>query len=264
MINDEREHPFELAAERGISPRSRPMINQLTPEQPLARDAGRPRAPDVRRPSADTDPAVGVLQDLYRDEGVKTACLVPLVSHDKAVGVIGLYHSRDREWPDDELALVQAFANQAAVAISNARLYRPTAEQAARMRSIHDLSARLNRLTDVQAIADAIVAEASTLAAFHDIRIYTADWEHGTCEPIAFTDRLLGMATSGTCRSTSVRARSPGWVAANAQPILSNDALNDERGLRSKAPRRSRSRCWWCRWSTRADRWVSSLSPSWA
>src|SRR4029078_4650888 len=102
-------------------------------------------------------------------------------------------HTRDREWPDDEIALAQSFANQAAVAISNARLYRSVADQAARIPSIQDLSSRLNRLTDVQAIADAIVAEASTLAAYHDIRVYTVNWEEGICELIAYTDRLLGV-----------------------------------------------------------------------
>jgi diguanylate cyclase (GGDEF)-like protein len=231
MINDEREHPFDLAAERGISPAFQAMIAQLTMSSPsLGTQAVRERRTFVAR-HADTDPAAGVLQDLYASEGVKTACLVPLVTHDRAVGVIGLYHARDREWPDDELALAQAFANQAAVAISNARLYRSTAEQAARMRSIHDLSARLNRLTDVQAIADAIVAEASTLAAFHDIRIYTVDWEKGTCEPIAFTDRLLGEGDFRDLLRVDIGPGSfTGWVAANAKPILSNDALNDDRG----------------------------------
>ncbi len=231
MINDEREHPFDLAAERGISPAFQATIGQLTlNSSSLGTQAVRERRTFVAR-HADTDPAVGVLHDIYREEGVKTACLVPLVSHDKTVGVIGLYHSRDREWPDDELALAQAFANQAAVAISNARLYRATAEQAARMRSIHDLSARLNRLTDVQAVADAIVAEASTLAAFHDIRIYTVDWERGTCEPIAFTDRLLGDGDFRDLLRVDIGPGSfTGWVAANAQPILSNDALNDTRG----------------------------------
>lgn len=231
MLTEEREHPFELAAERGISPAFQAMVAQLTLNSPsLGTQAVRERRTFVAR-HADTDPSTGVLQDVYRDEGIKTACLVPLVTHDRAVGVIGLYHARDRDWPDDELALAQAFANQAAVAISNARMYRSTAEQAARMRSIHDLSARLNRLTDVQAIADAIVAEASTLAAFHDIRIYTVDWEKGTCEPIAYTDRDLG---DGDFREALRVAIGPGsltgWVAGNAQPILSNDALRDGRG----------------------------------
>jgi len=231
MITEEREHPFELAAERGISPAFQAMVSQLTmTSASLGTQAIRERRTFVAR-HADTDPTTGVLQEIYRDEGIKTACLVPLVTHDRAVGVIGLYHARDRDWPDDELALAQAFANQAAVAISNARLYRSTAEQAARMRSIHDLSARLNRLTDVQAIADAIVAEASTLAAFHDIRIYTVDWERGTCEPIAYTDRDLGDGDFRNALRVEIGPGSfTGWVAANAQPILSNDALNDGRG----------------------------------
>jgi len=231
MITDEREHPFDLAAERGISPAFQAMVSQLTlTSASLGTRAVRERRTFVAR-HADTDSSTGIMQETYRSEGIKTACLVPLVTHDRAVGVIGLYHGRDREWPDDELALAQAFANQAAVAISNARLYRSTAEQAARMRSIHDLSARLNRLTDVQAIADAIVAEASTLAAFHDIRIYTVDWEKGTCEPIAYTDRDLGEGDFRDLLRVDIGPGSfTGWVAANAQPILSNDALNDERG----------------------------------
>ena len=82
-------------------------------------------------------PCVGL-----RRRGIRTVCLVPLVGGDEALGLLGLYHHTDRTWPDEEVALVQAFADQAAVAIQNARLYRSVAEQAARMRSIQDLSAR--------------------------------------------------------------------------------------------------------------------------
>ena len=105
------------------------------------------------------------------------------------------------------------------------------ADQAARIRSIQDLSARLNRLTDVQAIADAIVAEASTLAAYHDIRVYTVEWEHGICEPIAFTDRLLGGGDFKEALRVDIGEGSfTGWVAEHGEAILSNDALNDTRG----------------------------------
>jgi hypothetical protein len=55
-----------------------------------------------------------------------------------------------------------------------------------------DLSSRLNRLTDVQAIADAIVSEAARSLAYHDIRVYVVNWDEGFCEPVAYTDRLLG------------------------------------------------------------------------
>jgi diguanylate cyclase (GGDEF)-like protein/excisionase family DNA binding protein len=229
---DDSAHPFRPAAIRGLTDEFQQQVAMLT----LDADAIGVRAVRERRSlvarDADTAPDIGVLQEAYRAQGIRTACLVPLVSNDRAVGLLGLYHSRDRSWPEDELALVQSFANQAAVAIANARLYRSVAEQAARMRSIQDLSARLNRLTDVQAIADAIVAEASTLAAYHDIRIYTVDWERGSCEPIAYTDRLLGEGDFREALRVPIGEGSfTGWVAEHGEPILANDALNDTRGL---------------------------------
>jgi diguanylate cyclase (GGDEF)-like protein/excisionase family DNA binding protein len=229
---DDSEHPFSRAASRGLGDEFQARVHGLTLSDP----AGGVRAIRERRTAvvrdADTRSGVGAMQDMYRAEAIKTACLVPLVINNRAVGLLGLYHARDHEWPEDELALAQSFANQAAVAISNARLYRSVADQAARIRSIQDLSARLNRLTDVQAIADAIVAEASTLAAYHDIRVYTVEWERGVCEPIAFTDRLLGDGDFKDLLRVDIGEGSfTGWVAANGEPILSNDALNDTRGL---------------------------------
>ena len=231
---DDSEQPFKPAATRGLGDDFQSGVRLLT----LASEAVGVRAVRERRTfvvrGADTRQGVGEMQEMYRLEGIKTACLVPLVSNNRAVGVLGLYHQRDHEWPDDELALAQSFANQAAVAISNARLYRSVADQAARMRSIQDLSARLNRLTDVQAIADAIVAEASALAAYHDIRVYAVDWDRRVCEPVAFTDRLLGEGDfdfKDALRVDVGDGSFTGWVAENGEAILANDALNDPRGL---------------------------------
>jgi diguanylate cyclase (GGDEF)-like protein/excisionase family DNA binding protein len=228
---DDSETPFRSAASRGLGDEFEARVRQLTMASPaMGVRAVRERRTLVVR-NASQSSSMGPMLEVYASEGIATACLVPLVSNDRAVGVIGLYHSRDHEWPDDELGLAQSFANQAAVAISNARLYRSVADQAARMRSIQDLSARLNRLTDVQAIADAIVAEASTLAAYHDIRVYTVDWEARTCDPVAFTDRLLGEGDFRERLRVDVGEGSfTGWVAENGQPILANDALNDPRG----------------------------------
>jgi diguanylate cyclase (GGDEF)-like protein/excisionase family DNA binding protein len=228
---DESEQPFKSAASRSLGEEFQAKVRSLNLQSAaVGVQAVRERRTFVIR-NADTRAGVGEMQEGYRIEGIKTACIVPLVSNDRAVGVLGLYHVRDRDWPEDELALAQSFANQAAVAISNARLYRSVADQAARMRSIQDLSARLNRLTDVQAIADAIVAEASSLANYHDIRVYVVDWKHRVCEPVAYTDRLLGDGDFREALRVDVGEGSfTGWVAENGEPILANDALNDERG----------------------------------
>ncbi len=225
-------HPFRLAAQHGLTPAFLAHVADLS----LADETLGVRAAREGRSfwlsNVDTDPGAGSMREIYAAEGIGTACLVPLVGRDETIGVIALYHTSSRVWSDDSLELVQAFADQAAVAIQNARLYRSVADQAARMRSIQDLSARLNRLTDVRAIAQAIVAEAKTLAEYHDIRVYRVDWDSGWCEPIAFTREMLvgDPADAESLLRVPVGQGFTGWVAENAEPLLINDAVDDPRG----------------------------------
>ncbi len=228
----EDEHPLEVAAEHGLSPEFIERVAALRSDD----DAIVLRAMRDRRAFAfgieAMGSAVGPLRDAYTADGIRTACIVPLVGGDAVLGVLGLYHLHERNWPEEEVALVEAFADQAAVAIQNARLYRSVADQAARMRSIQDLSARLNRLTDVRAIAEAIVAEAAPLADFHDIRVYRVDWDRRVCDPIAFTREMLDadMSEAEALLRVEIGEGFTGWVAENGAPLLINDALDDERG----------------------------------
>jgi diguanylate cyclase (GGDEF)-like protein/excisionase family DNA binding protein len=232
LVTSTDEHPFQVAAQHGLAETFLERVGALR----LDSETVGVRALRERRPfamSIDDENQIGQLRSAYEAEGIRTVCLVPLVGGDEALGLLGLYHRADRTWPAEEVALVQAFADQAAVAIQNARLYRSVASQATRMRSIQDLSARLNRLTDVKAIAEAIVAEAAPLADFHDIRIYRVDWERNMCDPIAFTREML----DGDPENAEDRLRVEigqgftGWVAQHGEPLLINDALDDERGM---------------------------------
>ena len=224
-------HPVPLVT-RNLSAAFLRRSAELTP---TSRAVG-VRALDQRRTiwmrHADVDPEVGEMREAYAAEGIKTVCLVPLVSEGRGFGVIGLYHARDRVWPEEEVALAQAFADQAAVAIQNARLYRSVADGAARIRSINDLAARLNRLTDVQAIGQAIVDEASAITAYHDIRVYRVDHDAGVCEPVAFTREMLDADHGETAELLTLRIGEgfTGWVAEHGESLLVNNALDDPRG----------------------------------
>ena len=228
---DDTPHPVALVT-RGLSERFLSRSAALTTQSRTIgvrtfRD-GRPRWSR----HAHLDRSIGEMRKAYADEGIQTVCIVPLRSRGTSIGVLGLYHDTDRSWPDEEVALVQAFADQAASAIQNARLYRSVAEQAARMKSIQDLSARLNRLTDVRAIGEAIVEEARTLADYHDIRIYRVDWENGVCDPIAFTREMLEAEGEDAVALLRVGIGEgfTGWAAEHGEPLLINNALDDERG----------------------------------
>ena len=229
---DDGDRPFKVAAHYGLSDGFLAQVSELSSQsETIGTRAVRDRRSYAVR-NAGTDEAVGVMREVYAADDIRTACLVPLLGGDEPLGLLGLYHRRDRGWPEDEVALLQAFADQAAVAIQNARLYHSVADQAARMRSIQDLSARLNRLTDVRAIAEAIVAEARTLAEYHDIRVYQVDWERRMCDPIAFTREMLegDPEDAEALLRVAVGEGFTGWVAEHGEPLLINDAIEDERG----------------------------------
>lgn len=228
---DGTEHPVALTT-RGLSERFLARSAELTTRsRTIALSTLRDRRVRWAR-DAGADRSVGAMRTAYLEEGIRTVCIVPLLNRGRAIGVLGLYHDTDRSWPDDEITLVQAFADQAAIAVQNARLYHSAAESAARMRSIQDLSARLNRLTDVRAIGEAIVAEARTLADYHDIRIYRVDRERGMCDPIAFTREMLDGSTEDPVAALRVAIGEgfTGWVAEHGEPLLINDAVDDPRG----------------------------------
>jgi diguanylate cyclase (GGDEF)-like protein/excisionase family DNA binding protein len=225
--------PFSVAAQRGLSDRFIGRVLDLRiDDDSLGLRAVRDRRAHVTQRAGD-DPASGKMRMAFAEEGIRSACLVPLVGGETTLGLLGLFHRHDRTWPEDELGLAQAFADQATVAIQNARLYRSVAEQAARMRSIQDLSSRLNRLTDVRAIAEAIAAEAEPLADYHDIRVYRVDWDRRVCDPIAFTPELIDAegADAEALLRVEIGEGFTGWVAEHGEPLLINNALDDERGM---------------------------------
>ena len=229
---DGTEHPVALVT-RGLSDRFLERSAALTTgSRTISMRALQDQKAQWSR-NAHQDSAIGEMRRAYAEEGIQTVCIVPLLSRGESIGCVGLYHDSDRTWPAEELDLVQAFTDQAAVAIQNARLYRSVADQAARMRSIQDLSARLNRLTDVRAIGEAIVAEARALADYHDIRIYRVDWERRMCDPIAFTREMLegDPADAESLLRVQIGEGFTGWVAEHGEPMLINNALEDERGL---------------------------------
>ena len=61
---------------------------------------------------------------LVEDQGVRTNLLVPLISSRGGIGCLILFRNEVRPYTDDEIALVETFADQAVIAIENVRQFR--------------------------------------------------------------------------------------------------------------------------------------------
>jgi PAS domain S-box-containing protein len=84
--------------------------------------------------------------------GVKSAICVPLLAREKLVGVLTLVHPAPNAFSQEQLDLMQAIADQAGIAVLNARLYTESQRQARVMTALAEGAAAMNvslRMEDV-------------------------------------------------------------------------------------------------------------------
>ena len=67
--------------------------------------------------------------------------------------------SGQREWTQDEITLLEAAAERAALALENARLVESAQRRAARERAIGEISAKIGTFSDMNAILQTAVEE---------------------------------------------------------------------------------------------------------
>jgi len=94
-------------------------------------------------------------------DGAEQALLVaPISLRGEVIGALGLHETENRrQWTDDEVALIEAVAEQMALAIENARLLEQTQRRAARDRLLAEITARVRSSLDPQTILRTAVRE---------------------------------------------------------------------------------------------------------
>jgi GAF domain-containing protein len=113
-----------------------------------------------------------------RAAGIRTICGTPLRRDGKAIGALIVYRDRLAAFTDGELALQQGFADQAVIAIENARLFNETQEALERQTATSDiLRVIAGSPSDVQPVFEAILARALHLceAAFGFLTTYDGE-----------------------------------------------------------------------------------------
>ena len=132
------------AAQKGLFP------IPLSEEGSVAAAAIRGRAP-INIIDTQTDPRLSDEGRAVADaRGVRSRVLVPLLRHDEAIGVIAVSRRDVGGFIDDEIALLQTFADQAVIAIENARLF---SELQART---HELTRSVEQLTALGDVGRAV------------------------------------------------------------------------------------------------------------
>jgi GAF domain-containing protein len=152
-------------------------------------------------------------------DAIRTVLCAPMLKGDALLGVILVYHLEVRPFTENQIALVETFADQAAIAIENVRLFdelrRRTddlAQSVEELKALGEVTQAVNSTLDLQTVLSTIVAKAVEISATDAGAIYVFDEARD-----AFTlSATFGMdeATIAAIRAQRVALGDPGIAEA--------------------------------------------------
>lgn len=98
------------------------------------------------------DPSLQPLRPIIESEGIRSLLVIPLVYQGQLLGTLALYHNAPRAYTPEEIELAQAFANQTAIAINNARLYEELKASEQRYLDLYERAPAMYHTTDLNGI----------------------------------------------------------------------------------------------------------------
>jgi len=151
-----------------------------------------------------------------RGVGYRSLLVVPMVREGNAIGVIIVRREELRPFSEQQIKLLQTFADQAVIAIENVRLFNETKEALEQQTAISEVLRVISGSpTDVKPVLKVVAARAAKICAASDARIFLVEGET-LWHAAGFGDLPLGVPeggvsplTRGTALGRAVIDRSP-------------------------------------------------------
>jgi len=116
--------------------------------------------------------------DAMDRSGVKSAICVPLQARENLVGVLTLVHPTPNAFNSDQLDLMQAIADQAGIAILNARLYTESQRQARVMTALAEGASAINASLRMEDVFQRILIQTMQALQVETVALGMIDGEH--------------------------------------------------------------------------------------
>ncbi|HLE15939.1 MAG TPA: GAF domain-containing protein [Anaerolineales bacterium] len=160
--------------------------------------------------------------------GRKSAISVPLTTHDRVIGVMTLVHPAPGFFSAAHLSLLQSIADQASIALLNARLYHESQRQARVMQAVAESAAVITDVLDLEEVLQRILVQISRALRVEVVSLALIDQKDGGLIFLASTDqsshRIIG-------QRLALGEGIAGWVAQEGRGMIVTESSDDPRFL---------------------------------
>ncbi len=203
---------------------------QITFEQGLAGWVARHRQVVLISDTSKDDRWLRRPDDADDRTGPKSAVSAPVLARDELVGVMTLVHPTPGFLAEEHLELVQAIADQAGIAVLNARLYAESQRQARVMTALAESASAINASLNLEEVIQQILEQINQALQVEVVSLALIDAQHEMLEFRAAAgfpgNNIIGMRQS-------ISKGIAGWVAREGKGIIVPDAYADPRFLDS-------------------------------
>jgi PAS domain S-box-containing protein len=165
--------------------------------------------------------------DRYESGHIRSWLGVPLMVKDQVIGMIAMDQAEVRPYSAEEAQLAMAFANQAALAIENARLYQMKGKRAAQLAVVSQVARRAASILDMEQLLQEVVAAIQQGFQYHHVTLDLLDEAVGELEVRAVVGGFADIIPPGYRQA--VGEGITGWTAETGQPLLANDVSQEPR-----------------------------------
>jgi signal transduction histidine kinase len=169
---------------------------------------------------------------------------VPMIAVGRMVGVMAVqsYEEGEGAFDDEHLDLLFTIANQAAIAIENARLFQEARQRATQLEAIAELGRHITSILDLDELLSQIVELIHHILAYYHVHVFLVDevskeaiFRAGSGEAGRLIEEQGGVRLKVGAQGII------GWVAGSGLPLLVNDVSQEPRYVPHEALSDTRS-----------------------
>ncbi len=183
-----------------------------------------------------SDPRYHQQADAIGDFSFKSVLAIPLIGRGQMIGVIEAINKINGEYSSEDLDTMVGLANQMAVAIDNARLYREAKQEAMERQLLYDVGKKLSSTLNIDEVLQLILDSLQKVVGFDAGGVFLINEERGEVATVfangydpsrqEYVQLKIGQGLVG-------------WVAKNGEAVIVSDVTKDERYIGARQQTKS-------------------------